>query len=263
MNKNQVKAGLHLVNCTVWHKEKQQHQQDWIIEEQAVALVYNGISHVVMMATPCDLFDFAIGFSLSEQIIDKASDILDIEIMTCFAGVEVQITISSRLFSRLKNKRRSLAGNSGCGLCGVESLKQTVKQHNILSNNNNITPSVISRALTQFKQQQKLNQQAGSVHAAAFCSLQGEISLLREDVGRHNALDKLIGALAAQAFTSKQGFVLVSSRASYEMVDKTIAAGISSLVSISGATSKAVQWARQHQLQLIGFARKDRQIIYC
>lgn len=244
-----------------------QPEDDWVIEEQAIALVFNEISHAVMMATPCDLLDFAIGFSLSEGIISQAKDILAHEIVHTEQGIEVQLSISSRQFSALKHKRRSLLGNSGCGLCGVESLAQTVKVRAKLE----ITPAlnfqVVSQAVDTFKQRQRLNELTGSVHAAAFCSVDsGEILCIREDVGRHNALDKLLGALAQQPYNTeqkrRQGFILVSSRASYEMVDKTIAAGINHLVSISAATSKAIQWAQQHQLNLIGFARSKRYLMY-
>jgi len=236
---------------------------DVVIAEQAIALVYNGISHAVMMATPVDLLDFAIGFSLAEQIITQPSEILDHDLMINELGIEVQLTISSRLLANLKTKRRSLAGNSGCGLCGVESLQQTVKQHQTLARTDLVSFIVVKQALAKFQQQQELNNQAGGVHGAAFCSLStGQIICLREDVGRHNALDKLIGALALNNIELSQGFVLVSSRASYEMVDKTIAAGINHLVTMSAATSKAITWAKQHQLNLIGFAGNNRQVIY-
>jgi FdhD protein len=241
---------------------------DWVIEEQAVALIYNGISHAVMMATPCDLLDFAIGFSLSENIIGQPDDILDYKITHAEQGIEVELSISSRQFSALKHKRRSLLGNSGCGLCGVESLAQTIKEREILPLTEIIDFQVVQHALAKFREQQTLNQKTGSVHAAAYCSrFTGDIIAIREDVGRHNALDKLLGALAKQkdkwpAHEDKQGFILVSSRASYEMVDKTLAAGIDHLVSISAATSKAITWAQQHQLHLIGFASPQRNIIY-
>jgi len=236
---------------------------DYVINEQAIALVYNGISHAVMMATSTDLFDFALGFSLAEKIIEHASDISDHEIITCAQGTEIQLTISSRLFSRLKEKRRTLAGNSGCGLCGVESLQQTVKQHQPLPSAPLVNFAVIQKALMFFKTQQILNNQAGAVHGAAFCSLTtGEVLSLREDVGRHNALDKLIGALAQSNIKRESGFVLASSRASYEMVDKTIAAGITHLVTMSAATSKAIELAQQYKLTLIGFAHTDRHVIY-
>ena len=245
-----------------------QPEDDWVIEEQAIALVFNEISHAVMMATPNDLLDFALGFSLSEGIISQAKDILAYEIVNTEQGIEVQLSISSRQFSALKHKRRSLLGNSGCGLCGVESLAQTVKVRAKLGITPTLDFQVVNQAVNAFKQQQQLNELTGSVHAAAFCSVDsGEILCIREDVGRHNALDKLLGALAQQQpynseHKRQQGFVLVSSRASYEMVDKTIAAGINHLVSISAATSKAIQWAQQHQLNLIGFARSKRYLMY-
>ena len=233
-----------------------------------------------MMATPCDLLDFAIGFSLSEGIINQPKDILDHNIVETEQGIEVQLSISSRQFAALKNKRRSLLGNSGCGLCGVESLAQTVKTRAKLPVIEILTFNVVSQAVSQLKHKQLLNEHCGAVHAAAFCcSDSGNILHIREDVGRHNALDKLLGALAQQksqqkpqqqtleqadnaAQDIKKGFILVSSRASYEMVDKTIAAGISHLVSISAATSKAIEWAEQHQLNLIGFAREQRHLVY-
>jgi len=239
---------------------------DWVIEEQAIAIIYNGISHAVMMATPCDLYDFVIGFSLSESIIEKPNDILDYDIKHTEQGIEVELSISSRLFSALKHKRRSLLGNSGCGLCGVESLEQTVKHRKELTVSKIIDFQVIQCALAQFGQQQTLNQKTGSVHAAAYCSkYTGNIIAIREDVGRHNALDKLLGALANKNLENseyEQGFILVSSRASYEMVDKTITSGINHLVSISAATSKAITWAQQHNLHLIGFASPQRQVTY-
>lgn len=237
--------------------------RDWVINEQAIALVYNGISHAVMMATPTHLLDFAIGFSLAEQIIQQASDITDYEIVEQAQGIEVQMTINSRLFTALKRKRRSLAGNSGCGLCGVESLQQTVKKHPPLTPKPIVSFQQIKTALHAFQSLQRLNKKAGGVHGAAFFSLEtSQLLCLREDVGRHNALDKLIGALVQDNIDLAQGFVVASSRASYEMVDKTIAAGISHLVTMSAATSKAIDCAKQHNLNLIGFARDKRQVVY-
>jgi len=269
-NKDKViTPGICKIKCRVRTEAQFDHgiDDDWVIEEQAIALVFNGISHAVMMATPCDLFDFAIGFSLSEGIISQPKDILDHKIVHTEQGIEVQLSISSRQFSALKHKRRSLLGNSGCGLCGVESLAQTVKVRAKLGATPVLSFQVINNAVDTFKQQQTLNKLTGSVHAAAFCNDDtGEILCIREDVGRHNALDKLLGALAQQPQSTKQrlpnGFILVSSRASYEMVDKTIAAGIKHLVSMSAATSKAIDWAQQHQLNLIGFARSKRHLVY-
>lgn len=238
-------------------------EQDLVIDEQAIAFVYNGISHAVMMATPCDLQDFAIGFSLSENIIDQASELLDLEIKHSPHGIELNITISSRNFALLKQKRRTLAGNSGCGLCGLESLQQVDKQRTPLSQYQPIPFEVIENALIKFKAKQILNLQAGGVHAAAFYNLTtGDIKIIREDVGRHNALDKLIGAINSHELNNSNGFILASSRASYEMVDKTIAANINHLVTISAPTSKAIALAKQNNLNLISFARTGRHVIY-
>ncbi|WNC71571.1 formate dehydrogenase accessory sulfurtransferase FdhD [Thalassotalea psychrophila] len=242
-----------------------QEDTDWVVSEQAIALVYNGISHAVMMATPADLHDFALGFSLNEGIIERATDLLDFEINEQAHGIELDITLNSRQFSALKTKRRSLAGNSGCGLCGVESLAQTIKQRPSLPQSSLVSLAACKTAIEQFTDKQALKKKTGGVHGAAFCSTTtGEILLIREDVGRHNALDKLIGALAKtnSELTLSAGFILVSSRASYEMVDKTIASGIPHLVSMSAATSKAIDWAKQHQLNLIAFANSNRQVIY-
>jgi FdhD protein len=238
--------------------------QDFVIEEQAIAFVYNGISHAVMMATPVDLADFALGFSLSEGIINYKNDLLDLEIEENELGVELNITISNRHFNVLKQKRRTLAGNSGCGLCGLESLQQiSNKQQTSLATTPLMNFSIIETALNKFRDKQILNIQAGGVHAAAFCDIKtGNILLIREDVGRHNALDKLIGAIQNNESIPQSGFIISSSRASYEMVDKTITAGVNHLVTISAPTSKAIELAKKHHLNLIGFAREDRQVIY-
>ncbi|WDE05052.1 formate dehydrogenase accessory sulfurtransferase FdhD [Thalassomonas viridans] len=237
-------------------------RQDTVIIEEAVALVYNGISHAVMMATPQDLLDFALGFSLSEGIIGKAADLLDFEVHRRENGIEVSLTISSRQFARLKQQRRTLAGVSGCGLCGVESLEQTHKQPVALAKAPLVDFLSVEQAVAGFHSQQVLNRQSGGVHGAAFYHDNGELALLREDVGRHNALDKLIGALAQSELAPGQGFVLASSRASYEMVYKTIACGINHLVTFSAPTSKAIALAQAGNLNLIGFAREGRQVVY-
>ncbi|WDE12218.1 formate dehydrogenase accessory sulfurtransferase FdhD [Thalassomonas haliotis] len=237
-------------------------QTDTVITEEAVALVYNGISHAVMMTTPQDLEDFALGFSLSEGIIGQAADLLDCEIYHRENGIEVCLTISSRFFTRLKQQRRTLAGTSGCGLCGVESLTQAFKQPAALVKTPLVDFLSVEKAVAGFNSEQLLNQQSGGVHGAAFYHNNGELALLREDVGRHNALDKLIGALAQTDLLPGQGFVLASSRASYEMVYKTITCGINHLVTFSAPTSKAIELARAGNLNLIGFARQGRQVVY-
>ena len=177
-----------------------------IAEETAIALVYNGISHVVMMSTPNDLFDLAIGFSLSEKIVDDASEILDISATKQALGIEVNITVSNRAVWRLKQQRRNMTGRTGCGLCGAESLQQAMKnqQTSIADGEKNtkaprelseITNVAIQKAVVDLQAHQPLQQMTGAVHAAAWCDENGNIKLIREDIGRHNALDKLIGAL--------------------------------------------------------------------
>lgn len=237
--------------------------KDTIADEVPVAMVYNGVSHAVMMASPIDLDVFAIGFSLTEGIINSANDIFDIQLSESELGIEVQIQLSGEKFNALKIRRRKLEGRTGCGLCGVESL-QAVNTH---------TPRLKAQALPNFNavahaanslvDKQILQELCGAVHAAALVDKHGKILTLYEDVGRHNALDKLIGALAAKPIQNMEGhFILVSSRASYEMVHKTASQGFACLVAISAPTSLAIQVAREANINLIGFVRAQRQVIY-
>ena len=242
--------------------DEEQKKLDNIAEEVAIALVYNGISHAVMMASPANLHEFAMGFSLSEGIIDSASEIYDIELVTSEKGIEVRIEISSQRMMFLKSQRRNLTGRTGCGLCGSESLEQAIRP--IKSVTPQMPPSsrVIQHALSQLTEYQKLQSLTGAVHGAAWCDATGDIILLREDVGRHNALDKLIGALALHKINTSHGCVLISSRASYEMVQKVTTANIATLVAVSAPTALAITLATQATLNLIGFARPGRHTFY-
>ena len=245
-----------------------------IAEETAIALVYNGISHVVMMSTPNDLFDLAIGFSLSEKIVDDASEILDISATKQALGIEVNITVSNRAVWRLKQQRRNMTGRTGCGLCGAESLQQAMKnqQTSIADGEKNtkaprelseITNVAIQKAVVDLQAHQPLQQMTGAVHAAAWCDENGNIKLIREDIGRHNALDKLIGALSASNIViNHSSFLLISSRASYEMISKAQVAGISMLVAVSAPTALAINIAKNTGMTLVGFARNGRHTIY-
>lgn len=235
-------------------------REDNLAVETPVALVYNGISHTVMMCSPKDLEDFALGFSLTEGIIEKPADIYGIDVEETCNGVEVQIEIATRCFVALKERRRTLAGRTGCGICGTEQLDQIHKNLPILYRTFSLNMAILDSCLTKLQTAQQLGQQTGSTHAAAFFDLQGNLLAIREDVGRHVALDKLLGWRAKQ--TKQQGFVLISSRASYEMVQKVVSAGIECLVAISAATALAVQQAKQSQLTLIGFARESRATVY-
>ena len=237
--------------------------QDWVAEEVPVALEFNGISHAVMLATPLDLEDFALGFSLSEGILDHAHELYAVETASSELGITVRLQVSSGAFHRLKQRRRTIAGRTGCGLCGTESLAHVSRELPVLGNSAALDRQAIARAMSQFQSLQTLQQATGAVHAAAWCSAEGEVMWLREDVGRHNALDKLIGALASNHVDASSGFIAVTSRASFEMVQKTAMAGVPLLAAVSAPTSFAVATAERARLTLVGFARKDDLAVYC
>jgi FdhD protein len=228
---------------------------DWVADEVPVALQYNGISHAVMLATPMDLEDFACGFSLGEGIVDRAGDVHDVEVETVDDGIVVHVEVAGRCLDRLKQRRRTLAGRTGCGLCGVDSLAQALPRDASQVPALGIEVDALSRALDQMRSKQALQSATGATHAAAWCSPSGQMQLLREDVGRHNALDKLVGALLRQRLDASGGFFAVTSRASYEMVQKTVRAGVGLLAAISAPTALAVRHAQAAGLCLIGFAR--------
>ncbi|MGJ7608441.1 formate dehydrogenase accessory sulfurtransferase FdhD [Variovorax sp. LT1R20] len=236
--------------------------QDWVAEEVPVALEFNGISHAVMLATPLDLEDFALGFSLSEGILDAPHELYSVEIAPSDLGITVRLQVSSAAFTRLKQRRRTIAGRTGCGLCGTESLAHVSRELPVLGDAVALDRQAIARAMSQFQSLQTLQQATGAVHAAAWCSAAGEVMWLREDVGRHNALDKLIGALASNDVDASAGFIAVTSRASFEMVQKTAMAGVPLLAAVSAPTSFAVATAERARLTLVGFARKDDLAVY-
>jgi len=254
------KAGSISVSRLSWESGSASRDQDRVVEECPVAMVYNGVSHVVMMATPADLEDFARGFSFTEHIVSAPEQILDIEIVPQEKGIELQMAIVNEAFAALKQRRRNLTGRTGCGLCGAESLAQAIPEPSPVAADMVIEPAALSRAVTSMESLQPLKALTGSVHGAAFCSAQGELLLLREDVGRHNALDKLIGALHCD--TMPAGFILVTSRASYEMVAKTARANIPILAAVSAPTSLAIEQAETCGLTLVGHVSDDRQVVY-
>ena len=237
---------------------------DQVAEEVPVALVFNGISHAVMMLTPQNLEDFAIGFSLSERIIDSPAQIYDIECMAVpdAGGLEIKLTVASECFIRLKDKRRQLAGRTGCGVCGLESLAALDLSMPRLQEHLAITPSALQKAFAAMQGLQQINAVTGATHAAAWADVEGNIVMLREDVGRHNALDKLIGALAAGKAPRVVGFAIMSSRASYELVQKAARANMSMLATISAPTSLAISMAEQAGISLLGFVRRSSFVVY-
>ena len=244
-----------------WHDGLLEEKQDCLAEETPVAIVYNGVSHAVMLATAEDLEDFALGFSLSEEILSDANELYGVEVNIRQNGIELHCEISSERFAQLKERRRTLAGKTGCGLCGAENLAQAMRYPKPISVNHTFASKRILLGLQAIKTQQALQQKTGATHASAYVLADGTIALLREDVGRHNALDKLVGALAKSTL-DKTGFILTTSRASFEMVQKTATAGVGMLVAVSAPTGLAVRVAKVCGLALVGFARENRYVVY-
>ena len=235
---------------------------DLLAEEVPVALVYNGISHVVMMASPKDLELFAIGFSLSEGIIAHPQEIYGMDVVQACNGLEVQIELSSRRFMGLKERRRALAGRTGCGVCGVEQLNDIGKPVAPLPFTQTFNLANLDPALEHLNDVQPIGRLSGCTHAAAWILPSGEIAGGHEDVGRHVALDKLLGRRARESELWQQGAALVSSRASYEMVQKSAMCGVEILFAVSAATTLAVEVAERCNLTLVGFCKPGRATIY-
>ena len=255
----------------VWSKDVIRAEEDFIVEEVPVALVYNGVSQVVMMVSPLALEAFALGFSLTEGIIDRPDDIYTIDIVEQENGIEIRLMISNRCFSQLKDRRRNLMGRSGCGICGAESLEQVRLSSEVVSAEFRLSHAAINKATSDLVAHQPLQELTGGVHGAAWCDDHGNIVLITEDVGRHNALDKLIGSLWPGSTGTEQstinvlqqpGFLLISSRASYEIVQKAAKAGIAVVVAVSAPTSLAIEIANEKGITLVGFSRFDRHVVY-
>lgn len=231
---------------------------DILAEETAIALEYNGISHATVLATPLNLEDLAYGFSLTEGIIRRPADIYDIETREQDNGIVIQVTIASACINALKQRRRSLAGRTGCGLCGLESLSDVERKLPALPGRAaRINPNAVLAATGRLRDSQPVHAQTGATHAAAWADMQGQLLSVREDVGRHNAFDKLIGHLARQGQDTTEGFAVISSRASFEMVQKAAAAGIGAVVAVSAPTHYAAQMAHNLNVLLVGFTRQN------
>lgn len=235
---------------------------DQIAAEVPVAMTYNRHSHVVMMATPDDFEDFALGFSLTEGIIGDPDDLLSVKVLPRDGGVELSMTITEEWYDRLRTQRRNMTGRTGCGLCGAERIEQALRYPEPVGNKVRVSHGALQRAVTDMTAHQPLQSVTGATHGAAWCNLAGEIQELREDVGRHNALDKLIGRLARVGFSPDAGFVQVSSRASYEMVYKAAAVGMELIMAVSAPTTLAADFAQRCGMTLVGFARPGRHNVY-
>jgi len=230
--------------------------------ETPVALTVNGVSQAVMLATPTDLEDFALGFGIAEGWFTSRRELLDVEIHLQDRGIELALTVTASCEQRLKARRRTLAGRTGCGLCGIESLADFGSPRPPAVTAPTLEPGALDRALAALPSAQPLNARCGGLHAAAWCRPDGKLVWAREDIGRHNALDKLTGALARQDVGTRAGFVLMSSRASHELVHKTAMAGAGLLACMSAPSSLAITTARSLGLQLWAFVREGRATRY-
>jgi formate dehydrogenase accessory protein FdhD len=237
--------------------------RDKVIAETPVALVYNGVPFAVMMATPCDLEDFALGFALSEGIVASAAEFELVDVLAVDRGISLQGLIPRERFDILQRRKRSLSGRSGCGLCGIESLEEAVRPTPRVAEGPRFDRAAIAAGMRELARAQPFNAATGGAHAAAFIS-RGQATTVREDVGRHNALDKLIGALARTSGSSSfaNGFLAITSRASWEMVHKAAHAGIAVIAAISAPTSLAIEAADGAGITLIAFARDESMNIY-
>jgi FdhD protein len=237
---------------------------DRVAEEMPLALVVNGISHVVMMVTPRDLEEFAVGFALTEGLVAARAQVHDVEVRLYERSAEVELTVAQEAFHRLKERRRALAGRTGCGVCGIESLAlldlapEKIEAPALPSD----LGAAIGRAARELEAHQELMRQTGGVHAAAWCTPDGAIVKVVEDVGRHNGLDKLVGHLAMAGVDMRSGFVFLSSRASYELARKAARMNIPLLATISAPSSLAIDIAAQAGLKLASFCRKDGFVEY-
>lgn len=245
-----------------WRNGRVDEHIDCVAEEVPVAVVCNSRHFAVMMATPTDLDDFALGFALSEGLIAVPAELLALRAQTQLEGVELHLTLPPERATALVRRERSLEGRSGCGVCGSRHLEDLLRVPPRVTANPRITGAALDAALAQLADHQSLAAATGATHAAAWADDRGRIQLLREDVGRHNALDKLIGALRRDDRSLDAGFAIVTSRASYEIAMKAASAGIAVLAAISAPTALAISLADSAGLTLIGFARPGGCAVY-
>ena len=235
---------------------------DQVAEEMPVALVYHDVPHVVMLATPADLEDYAVGFTLSEGLVARTDEIRGVEVIQGEASADVKITVAWERFTQLLQRRRNLAGRTGCGLCGAETADDAIRECPPVPAGVSISSAELHEAMAKLSGRQPINARTGSVHAAAWVVPGKGIEVVREDVGRHNALDKTIGALTRSNADFATGYMLITSRASYEMVQKCATVGVSLLVALSAPTAFAVRLAERAGLTLVAFARADQHVVY-
>ena len=233
-----------------------------VAEEVPIALVYNGRPHVVLMATPADLEDLAVGFSLTESIVTRAGDIERVEVVKASHGIELQIQIDAAGAERLETRTRALVARTSCGLCGIETIKDVLRVPAKVEHTLGISRDALYLAGRELSKRQALNNQTSTVHAAAWSNALGEILIVREDVGRHNALDKVLGAMARDGVGCSGGFIVVTSRASYEMVQKVATRGVELIAAISRPTGLAIRFALDAGVTLVGLLRGTTANVY-
>jgi FdhD protein len=255
-------AALARIDVERWQLGKSTRTKDYVAAEVPVALEYNGISHAVMMASPCDLEDFAVGFSITEGIVADPGEIYEVELSEVEPGIKVSMRIAAQRFAGLKERRRNLTGRTGCGLCGTESLQEVFRCLPAVTAPIQLSGEVLHKALANVCEHQYLQGVTGATHAALWIDANGKIVCSREDVGRHNALDKLIGALARKGADFAAGAVIITSRASYEMVQKAASVGIGIVAAVSAPTALAIKLADSLNVTLVGFLRPGNHVVY-
>ena len=255
----QPESGSRLVRFAILKPDSQPRTstQRPVVLEAPIAIEYNGIGYAVMMATPTDLQDYALGFSLSEQLINDAAELLAVDIHQASPGWIVRVQLSPDRIGKVIDRARQRVSEGSCGLCGMDNLDEVMRPLPPVTARVDVTPDAIFVALGHLRTHQPLNRSTGAAHAAAFCNPDGTIVMAREDVGRHNALDKLLGGLAQANITPSGGFLLLTARCSFELTQKAIIANCPLLVTISAATDLAITLAAKHGLQLISLARPD------
>lgn len=246
-----------------WRDGEIERVVDHVAEEVPVALVYHGVPHVVMLATPANLEDLAVGFTLSESIVESRAEIQSVEAAQRDDGaLEVRIGIAAAKFSELLRRQRNLTGRTGCGVCGAQTVEDAIRQPTPVRGGVEVDLTELHEVLLDLKHRQEINSRTGSVHAAAWVLPDLGIQLVREDVGRHNALDKVIGAVTRAGDDFSTGYFVVTSRASYEMVQKAVTVGGTLLAAVSAPTAFAIRMAEASGLTLIGFAREHQHVVY-
>ena len=245
-----------------WTAGRLERVTDEVAEERPVQFRYHGVNHVVMLATPADLEDLAVGFTLSEAIVAAPAEIRSVALSQLDDALIVDLDVAPQRFAALLQRHRNLTGRTGCGMCGAESLADAIREPAALGAGLRVSATELHAALAALSARQALNARTGSIHAAAWVVPGQGLVRVREDVGRHNALDKLIGSLVRSGDDLAAGYVLVTSRASYEIVQKAATVGIAAVVAVSAPTAFAIRSAEEFGVTLVGFARPGRHVVY-